>query len=80
MSQITGVSISFERKVGLPNYSSLTFWASATAQVDDGDDPEEVLHKTAKMLNRVLSEEQQEVGAAKPGVTVVEMILGRPVM
>ncbi len=27
-----------------------------------------------------LTEEQQEVGAAKPGVTVVEMILGRPVM
>ena len=80
MATVTGVSLSMERKIGLPNYSSVTFWASATAQVDEADDANDVLGGLTSMLSLALDEAQAQAGASKPGVTVVERILGRPVM
>lgn len=41
--KITTVNVSLHEKVGLPNYSSVDYGASITAELDEGEDHQAVL-------------------------------------
>lgn len=56
------VSISLEEKIGLPNYSNVSIWASVTRFADDTEEGRlEGLREAGSSVETILAEEREPV-------------------
>jgi len=74
----TSVTAHIERKLNTGDYSSVTFAAWATVEVEDGEDPGDVLAH-AMSLCREQVKEAAAPFAKRTAVTMTETMAGLPV-